>query len=140
MGKLGSTVLLDPMPCSKDETTKILFQEGEQEPIAIANREDPSVSKTINVLRKKTKEAQEFDEFEIKKKVVKTESRMWKHDRIQTNLGTNHLVSGLVKAVLSRNQGPNVPKEVDGRMALLDLIRVRDPFNVFFWRMQVSPI
>ena len=79
MGKLGSTVLLDPMPCSKDETTKILFQEGEQELIAIANREDPSVSKTINVCEAKTgdklnskemrKKGSRFDEFEDKMKV-----------------------------------------------------------------------
>ena len=54
------------------------------------DREDPSVSKTINVFETKTgekldskemrkrkaKEVQEFDEFEVKVKVVKSEARM----------------------------------------------------------------
>ena len=121
--RLGSTVLLDPVPSSKDETTtgslyaidgiddvtalvpeedvwqfevtktcatEIQFQDGEQESIAIVNREDPSDSKTINVCetrtgekldskemrKRKAKEVQEFDEFEVKMKVVKTEARM----------------------------------------------------------------
>ena len=38
----------------------------------------------------------------------------WKHERIQTSLGTSRLVSALEKAVLSRNQGPTVPRDVDG--------------------------
>ena len=55
----------------------------------IVNREDPSVSKTINVCearmgekldskemrKRKAKEMQEFDEFEVKMKVVKSEAR-----------------------------------------------------------------
>ena len=129
------------------------------------NHEDPSVFKTINVCeartgekldskemrKRKAKEAQELDEFEVKMKVVKSEARMtpgkkvwsnwgWEHERIQTSLGTSRLVSALEKAVLSRNQGPTVPRDVDGRVATLNLIRVRDPFSVFFWRMQVSRI
>ena len=36
---------------------------------------------------------------------------VWKHERIQTSLGTSCLVSALEKAVLSRNQGP---RDVDG--------------------------
>ena len=66
------------------------FQDGEQESVAIVNREDPSVSKTINVCearmgekldskemwRRKAKEVQEFDEFEVKMEVVKSEARI----------------------------------------------------------------
>ena len=33
------------------------------------------------------------------------------------------------KAVLSRNQGPSVPGDVDCRVAALNLIRVRDPLQ-----------
>ena len=69
---------------------EIQFQYGEQESVAIVNREDPSVSKTINVYearmgekldskemrKRKAKEVQEFDEFGVKMKVVKTEARM----------------------------------------------------------------
>ena len=121
---MGSTVLLDPAPSSKDETTtgslyaidgidvvtalvpeeedvwqfevtkmcarEIQFQDGEQESVAIVNREDPSVFKTINVCearmgekldpkemrKRKAKEVQEIDEFEVKVKVVKSETRM----------------------------------------------------------------
>ena len=61
--------------------------------------------------KRKAKDVQEFDEFEVKMKVVKTEARMtqgrrcgqngWKHERIQTSLGTSRLVSALEKAVLS---------------------------------------
>ena len=57
----------------------------------------------------------------------------WKHERIRTSLGTSRLVSALEKAVLSRNQGPSVPRDVDGRVAILNLTRVRDPFSVFFF-------
>ena len=74
MESLGLTVLLDPASFSKDETTtssshaidgidvvtaqfevtrtrarKIQFQDGQQESVAIVDREDPSASKTINV-------------------------------------------------------------------------------------------
>ena len=59
---------------------------------------------------------------------------------IQTKLGTSRLVSALEKAILSRNQGPNVPRDVDGRVATLNLIRVSDPFNMFIWRVQISRI
>ena len=109
MERLGSTVILDPAPSSKDGTTtgslhaidgidvvtarvpgedvwqfevtktcvrEIQFQDGEQESVAIVNREDPSVSRTINVCetrtgekldpkemrKRKAKEVQEFDE------------------------------------------------------------------------------
>ena len=69
---------------------EIQFQDGEQESVAIVNREDPIVSKTINVYearmgekldpkemrKRKAKEVQEFDEFEVKMKVVKTEARV----------------------------------------------------------------
>ena len=48
----------------------------------------------------------------------------WTHERIQTSLGTSCLVSALEKAVFSRNQGPSVSRDVDGRMATLDFIRV----------------
>ena len=123
MERLGSTVLLDPAPSNKDETTtgnlhaingidvvtalvpeedvwqfevtktcarEIQFQDGEQESVAIVDREDPSVFKTINVCeartgekldskkmwkKRKAKEVQEFDEFEVKAKVVKSEIR-----------------------------------------------------------------
>ena len=68
---------------------KIQFQDGEQESVAIVDREDPRVSKTINVCearmgekldakemrKRKAKEVQEFD-FEVKMKVVKSEIRM----------------------------------------------------------------
>ena len=123
MERLGSTVLLDPAPSSRDEATtgslhaidgidvvtalvpeedvwqfevtktcarKIQFQDGEQEPVAIVKCEDPSVSKTMNVCKKrmgekldskemrkrKAKEVQEFDGFEVKMKVVQSETRM----------------------------------------------------------------
>ena len=69
---------------------EIQFQDGEQESVAIVNREDPSVSKTINVCetrtggkldskeirKRKTKEVQELDEFEVKMTVVKSEARI----------------------------------------------------------------
>ena len=69
---------------------EIRFQDGQQESIAIVDREDPSVSKAINAcearkgeklnseeMRKRNaKEVQEFDEFEVKMKVVKSETRM----------------------------------------------------------------
>ena len=69
---------------------EIQFQDGEQESVAIVDREDRSVSKTINVceartgeklnseeMRKsKAKEVQELDEFEVKVKIVKSEIRM----------------------------------------------------------------
>ena len=123
MERLGSTVLLDPAPSSRDEATtgslhaidgidivtalvpeedvwqfevtktcarKIQFQDGEQEPVAIVKCEDPSVSKTMNVCEKrmgkkldskemrkrKAKEVEEFDGFEVKMKVVQSETRM----------------------------------------------------------------
>ena len=67
---------------------EIQSQDGEQESVAIVDREDPSVSKIINVceartgeklnskeMRKiKAEEVQEFDEFEVKMKVVKSEA------------------------------------------------------------------
>ena len=121
MERLGSTVLFDTAPSSKDEATtsslhaingidvvtvlvpeedvwqfevtktcarEIQFQDGEQESVAIVDREDPSVFKTINVCearmgeklnskemrKRKAKEVQEFDEFEVKMKVVKSEA------------------------------------------------------------------
>ena len=69
---------------------EIQFQDGEQGSISIVNREDPSVSKTINVCeartgekldskemrKRKAKEVQEFAEFEVKMKVVKSEAGM----------------------------------------------------------------
>ena len=77
---------------------------------------------------------QEFDEFEVKMKVVKSETRMtpgqmeWsKWVETQTSFGTSSLAAALGNAVLSRNQGPSVPGDVDGRVAILNLIRVRDP-------------
>ena len=101
MDSLGSTVLLDPAPSSKDETTtsslyafggihvvtalvseedgwqfevaktcarKIQFQNGEQESIAIVNREDPSVSKTINVCEARMGEKLDSKEMRKRKK------------------------------------------------------------------------
>ena len=64
---------------------KIQFQDGEQKSVAFVNGEGPSVPKTINVCearmgekldskemrKRKAKEAQELDEFEVKLKVVK---------------------------------------------------------------------
>ena len=139
---MGSTVLLDPAPSSKDETTtgslhaidgidvvtalvpeddvwqfevtktcarEIQFQDGEQESVATVNHEDPSVFKTINVCearmgekldskemrKRKAKEVQELDEFEVKMKVVMSRLELhlerkcgqngWKHERIQTS-------------------------------------------------------
>ena len=63
---------------------EIQFQDGEQESVATVNREDPSVSKTTNVCetrtgekldskemwKRKAKEVQELDEFEVKVKVA----------------------------------------------------------------------
>ena len=77
----------------RDENVRareIQFQDGEQESDAIVDHEDPSVSKTINVfearmgekldseetLFRKAKAVQEFDEFEVKMKVDKSEARM----------------------------------------------------------------
>ena len=70
---------------------EIQFQDGEQELVAIVDREDPSVSKTINAFEartgekldseempknKKAKEVQELDEFEVIMEVDKSEIRM----------------------------------------------------------------
>ena len=66
------------------------FQVGEQVSVATVDHEDPSVSKTINAyeartgekldseeMRKsKAKEVQEFNEFEVKMEVDKSEIRM----------------------------------------------------------------
>ena len=123
MERLGSTVLFDLAPSSKDEATtgslhaidgidvvtalvpeedvwqfevmktytrEIQFQDREQESVAIVDREDPSVFKTINICearmgekldskemrKRKAKEVQELDEFEVKMKVVKSEAGM----------------------------------------------------------------
>ena len=123
MERLGSTVLLDSAPSSKDEATtgslhaidgidvvtalvqeedvwqfevtktcarEIQFQDREQEAVAIVDREDPNVFKTINVCearmgekldskemqKRKAKEVQEFDEFEVKMKAVKSVARI----------------------------------------------------------------
>ena len=62
---------------------EIQFQDGEQESAAIVDREDPSVSKIINVcgartgeklnskemLKRKAKEVQKLDEFEVKNEI-----------------------------------------------------------------------
>ena len=67
------------------------------------NREDPSVSKTINVCearmgekldpkemrKRKAKEVQEFDEFEVKMKVVKTEARITPRKEGVVKMGGN---------------------------------------------------
>ena len=123
MERLGSTVLLDLAPSSKDEATtgslhaidgidvvtalvpeedvrqfevlktytrEIQFQDRQQESVAIVDREDPSVFKTINVCearmgekldskemrKRKAKDVQELDEFEVEMKVAKSEARM----------------------------------------------------------------
>ena len=136
MERLGSIVLLDPVPSSKDETTtgslnaidgidvvtalvpeedvwqfevtktcarKIQFQDGEQESVAIVNREDPSVSKTTNVCKarmgekldskemrkRKAKEVLELEEFEVKMKVVKSEARMTPGKKGVATMGGN---------------------------------------------------
>ena len=70
---------------------EVQSQDGEQELVAIVDREDPSVSKTINAheartgekldseempKNKKAKEVQELDEFEVIMEVDKSEIRM----------------------------------------------------------------
>ena len=69
---------------------EIQFQDGEQKSVAIVDREDPSVSKTVNAYeartgekldseenrKRKVKEVQEFDEIEVQMKVDKSEIRM----------------------------------------------------------------
>ena len=174
--RLGSTVLLDPAPSNKHETTtsslyatdgidvvtalvpeedvwqfevtktclrKIQFQDGEQESAAIVNREDPSVSKTINVCearmgekldskemrKRKAKEVQEFNEFEVKMKVVKSEARMTPGKNVWSKWVETRKGS---KTSFGTSRGLNVPRDVDGRVATLNFIRVRDPFSVFF--------
>ena len=146
--------------CAKE----IQLQDGEQEPVAIVDCEDPSVSETINaneartgekldseeMRKRKAKEVQEFDEFEVRMEVDKSEIRMkqgkkaWSKwvetQKDPNNPCTSCLVSALEKAVLSRNRGPSVSRDVDGRMATLGLIRVRVPCSVLFWRMQASRI
>ena len=88
MERLGSTVLLDPASSSKDEATtsslcaidgidvafevmktrarEIQFQDGEQESVAIVDREDPSVSKTINAHEART--GKKLDSEEVREK------------------------------------------------------------------------
>ena len=53
---------------------KVQFQDKEQKSVAMVDREDPSVSK--NLRKRKANEVQELDEFEVKMKVVKSETRM----------------------------------------------------------------
>ena len=101
---------------------EIQFQDGEQESVAIVNREDPSVSKTINVCetrtgeklaskeiwKRKAKEVQEFDEFEVKVKVVKSKARMTPGRKVWPKMGGNtkdHESSGL-----SPREGSTQPK------------------------------
>ena len=187
--RLGSTVLLDPAPSSKDETTtgslhaidgidvvttlvpeedvwqfevtktcarEIHFQDGEQESVSIVNPVSPRPSPSAKQERVRSstqkkcgREKKRCKSSMSSKSKWKLSSRRlerrygqngWKHERIYTSFGTRRLVSAIEKAVLGRNQGPSVPRDVDGRVAILNLIRVRDPYNVFFWRMQVSRI
>ena len=63
----------------------------------------------------KDKKMQEFDEFEVKLKVVKTEARMTPGKKVwskwvETRKDPNKF---WWKATLSRNQGPNVPRDVE---------------------------
>ena len=73
----------------KREREKFSFMTENRIQVAIVNREDPSVSKIINVCEarmgdkldsemreRKAKEVQELDEFEVKMKIVKSETRM----------------------------------------------------------------
>ena len=132
MGRLGSTVFLESAPSSKDETavcTRLTEwtlwqllrmcdssrwrkrQDGEQESVAIVIRQDPSVSKTINVHQAKTGEKLDSEESGTgkpkrckssmsSKSKRKLPSRRfewhqgrkygqdgWKHERIQTSFG-----------------------------------------------------
>ena len=108
MESLGSTVLLDPAPSSKEETTtsglhaidgidvvtalvpeedvwqfevtktcagKFQFQDGEQESVPIVNREDPSVSKTINVCEARMGE--KLDSKEMRKRKSQRGASAW---------------------------------------------------------------
>ena len=81
---------------TKTFAREIQFQDGEQESVAIVNREDPSVSKTINVCearageklnseemrKRKAKDVQEFDEFEVRMEVDKSEIRMTPGEKV----------------------------------------------------------
>ena len=74
-----------------------------EESVANVSREDPSVSKTINVCetrtgekldskemrKRKAKEVQEFDGFEVKTKVVKSETRMTPGKKGMVKMGGN---------------------------------------------------
>ena len=83
---------------------EIQFQDREQESVAIVDRQDPNVSKTINVCearmgekldtkeiwKTKTKEVLDFDEFQVKVKVVKSEIRMTPGKKVWSKLTTHY--------------------------------------------------
>ena len=165
MERLGSTVLLDPAPSSKDESTtgslhaidgidvvtvlvpeediwqfevmktcarEIQFQDGEQESVAIVDREDPSVSKTINahearmgekldskeMRKRKAKEVQELDEFEVTRKVVKSETRMTPGKKGMVKMGGNTEGSrqAFVRVVWSQPARRQYSVEIEGQV------------------------
>ena len=196
MERLGSIVLLDPVPSSKDETTtgslyaidridvvtalvpeedvwqfevtktcarEIQFQDGEQESIAIVNREDPSVSKTINVCETRTGE--KLDSKEIRKekpkrcKSLMSSKSKWKlsRRRLEWHRERRCKMSGnmtgskqaLVQVVWSQPSRRQYSVEIKDQICqqmwmvewlLLDLIFVTALFNMLIWRMQISRI
>ena len=162
MESLGSIVLFDPAPCSKDEATgslhaidgidvvtalvpedvwqsevmktcarEILLQDGEHESVATVNREDPSVSKTINVCEaragekpdskvmptRKAKEVQEFDEFEVKMKVV---DKIRKEGVVKMGGSTKGSKQALVRVVWSHQYSIEIKDQVYHEMWMVE--------------------
>ena len=148
----------------KTYAKEIQFQDGEQESVAIVDYEDPilqkpSTSAKQGRVRSSTQKKCGQEKPKRCKSLMSSNSKWklssrrfewhqerrcgqngWKHGRIHTSLGTSFRVSAIERAVLNWNQGPSVPRDVDGRVIILNLIRVKVSCSVFFWQMQVSRI
>ena len=143
---------------------EIQFQDGEQESIATVNCEDPSVSKTINVCeartgekldskgmrKRQTKEVQEFDEFEVKMKVVASEAGMTTGNKVwskwvQTLKDPNNLwceLSGLRprEGCIQSKPRTKCTKRFGWSSGFFGLHPLQKSLQRVFWPMQVSRI
>ena len=85
---------------------KIQFQDGEQQSVAIVNREDPSVSKPINVCETRTGE--KLDSEEMRKRKAKEVQELdesnntWKEGIVKMGGNTKGSKQAMVRVVWSQ--------------------------------------
>ena len=120
----------------------IQFQDGEQESVAIVNREDPSVSKTINVCEARTGEKLDSEEMWKRKAKEVQEIRspgkqVWSK-WVETRKSC--LVSAPREGSTQSKSRTKCTKKCGCRVATLDLIRVSVSCSAFIWQVQVSRI